>query len=523
MNVTKKLILLSFSGLSALLLLLSGGCGNYQQHQVQANKPVAVYQLSYNANTNNLTIKSIDVSPPHAGQNISGFAGVFQSGSTVFSGSMVTAPVYIVNNSTSPWTGVEMQNYQILTGNSVYAQFPDFGTGWYVNNPSYGAWGWLFTSGTSGSPFTLPAGGKSVNKVIGYDATSSFVAWALIYANIPIITGINPLGALAGQPVTISGYNFSITNGSVTFNGINATVTSWSPTSIVATVPTNVTLGNILVNTVDTNTAYSNAIIFSPYKIFAPSVVNPYGITVDTIGNLYVSSNSTNSNYVKKITPLGAVSNYSNASGRGTLSAPMDIAMDPSGNGMLYVPSCNNSWIASVNTSGTVTQFSNAFGNCLSALYFSDAGQSWPLYVTSESTGEVYSVASNGTPTLFATGFTNPTAITVDASGNVYVGECSNGSVYKINAAGNVITRVVTGLICPTCIKQDASGNLYILDNTTTSTMYKYDPSTGSLSYYVAGNGLLDANGGFAFSPDFSSLYVGQTAPINDVTIIPLK
>ncbi len=43
------------------------------------------------------------------------------------------------------------------------------------------------------------------------------------------------------------------------------------------------------------------------------------------------------------------------------------------------------------------------------------------------------------------------------------------------------------------------------------------------MSFYLAGNGLLDANGGFAFSPDFSSLDAGQTAPVNDVTVIPLK
>jgi hypothetical protein len=53
--------------------------------------------------------------------------------------------------------------------------------------------------------------------------------------------------------------------------------------------------------------------------------------------------------------------------------------------------------------------------------------------------------------------------------------------------------------------------------------MYKYNPATGNLSFYVAGNGIMDANGGFAFSPDFSLLYVGQTQPINDVTVIPLK
>lgn len=514
--VTKNKLYLN---LFAVVLLTVAGCGNYQQHQVQANQPIAAYKLTYNAETNHLSIKSIDVTPPHAGQTVTGLAGLFQSGSTVFSGSMVTAPVYIVNNSTSPWTGVEVQNYQILTGNSVYAQFPDFGTGWYVNNPSYGAWGWLFTSGTTASPFTIPAGGQSVNKVIGYDANSSFVAWVLIYANVPIISGINPLGALAGQSITINGYNFSTTTGSITFNGVNATVTSWSPTSIVATVPTNVTLGNILVNSVDTNTPYSNAVIFTPYKIFAAPVNSPYGMTVDTVGNLYAASynSTTGKTSIVKITPAGAVSTYV----RNAISNMADIAMDPSGNGTLYLTNGSNNNIVQVSTSGTVTPFASV-GNYPDALYFSDAGQSWPLYVADGNDGTIYAVASNGTSVLFASGFNGPSAITVDASGNVYVGD-SSGNVYRINAAGTVTTTVVSGLVGPTCMKQDTSGNIYILDNTTTSTMYKYDPTTGNLSYYVAGNGLLNANGAFAFSPDFSFLYVGQLAPNNDVTAIPLK
>ena len=90
MKFSKTLRMPFYSGLAVLFLLTTGGCGSYQQQPVHANQPVAVYQLSYNADTNNLTIQSIDVSPPHAGQNISGLAGVFQSGSTVFSGSIVT-------------------------------------------------------------------------------------------------------------------------------------------------------------------------------------------------------------------------------------------------------------------------------------------------------------------------------------------------------------------------------------------------------------------------------------------------
>lgn len=516
---SKSIVLIFILTITSVFLLEE--CGNNSNQAVQENKPVGIYQLNYNDKTNELSIKSIDVTPPYAGHNYTGMAGVFQSGSTILSGTLVTAPVYIVNNSNTPWTGVEMQLYKILTGSSVIASFPDFGTGWYVDNPVYGAWGWLFTSDTAGAQFTIPAGARSVNKVIGFNANSSFAIWAYIYANVPIITGINPLGALAGQSVTISGYNFSSATGSVIFNGANATVTSWSPTSIVATVPTNVTLGDMYVNTLDPNTPYSNGVIFTPYRIFATSIADPYGITVDTIGNLYVASNSTN--YIVKITPSGTASNYSKAAGRSTLSAPMDVAIDPSGNGVLYVPSCNNNYVAKVATNGNVSKFSSTFGNCLSSLYFSNAGQSWPLFVTSGSTGSVYSVSSTGVPTLFASGFTSLAAITVDASGNVYVGECSNGSVYKINAAGTVTTTAVTGLVCPTCIKQDQNGNLYILDGTTTSTMYKYNPNTGNLSFYVAGNGITHANGGFAFSPDFSLLYVGQTNPINDVSVIPLK
>ncbi len=240
-------------------------------------------------------------------------------------------------------------------------------------------------------------------------------------------------------------------------------------------------------------------------------------MTVDTVGNIYVASYNGSRTSVKKITSAGVISTYSNS----TIPNMADIVMDPTGTGILYLTNGNNNNIVKVNTSGTVSTFATV-GNYPDALYFSDAGQSWPLYVADGRDGTIYAVASNGTSSLFASGFTNPGAITVDASGNVYVG-CNNGSVYKINAAGTVTTTVVTGLAGPTCMKQDASGNIYILDNTTTSTMYKYNPTTGNLSFYVAGNGITNANGAFTFNPAFSILYVGQLAPNNDVTAIPLQ
>ncbi|MGC8580571.1 MAG: IPT/TIG domain-containing protein [bacterium] len=391
---------------------------------------------------------------------------------------------------------------------------PDFGTGWYVNNPAYGAWGWLFTSGTAGSEFTIPAGGRSANKVNGFYADSSFRAWVLVYANVPVISNITPALGLTGSTVTISGYNFSTTQGSVTFNGITATVQSWTDTSIVATVPTNATLGNVVVETVYANTPYSNPSLFTPYKIFA-SLTTPGGITVDTLGNLYVPNYS--GNRMNRISPTGVITTYAPST---RYNAPLDVALDTGGN--LYIANYGNNNILRI-PSGRQNPAIFATGlSSPDALYFSSAGQSWPLFVANGGNGTISEVSSTGTVTQFASGFTTPTAIATDASGNVYVGDCSNGNVYMINSAGSFTTTVLTGLSCPAGMKLDSLGNIYILD-AGTGVMYKYVPSTGSYSVYAAGTGIPDANGGFAFNDTFSTLYVNQDTPTNDIIAIPLN
>src|SRR5207244_3782064 len=62
----------------------------------------------------------------------------------------------------------------------------------------------------------------------------------------PAITSLNPTTGPVGTGVTITGTNFG-TTGAVTFNGTTATTTSWSATSIVASVPSGATTGNVVV------------------------------------------------------------------------------------------------------------------------------------------------------------------------------------------------------------------------------------------------------------------------------------
>src|SRR5207253_1628285 len=67
-----------------------------------------------------------------------------------------------------------------------------------------------------------------------------------VTSSAPAITSLNPTTGPVGTAVTITGTNFG-TTGTVTFNGTTATTTSWSATSIVASVPSGATTGNVVV------------------------------------------------------------------------------------------------------------------------------------------------------------------------------------------------------------------------------------------------------------------------------------
>src|SRR5713101_5354299 len=68
-------------------------------------------------------------------------------------------------------------------------------------------------------------------------------------AAAPTISSLSPSSGAVGASVTITGTNFGSTQGTSTvkFNGTSASATSWSATSIVATVPSGATTGNVVV------------------------------------------------------------------------------------------------------------------------------------------------------------------------------------------------------------------------------------------------------------------------------------
>jgi hypothetical protein len=68
-------------------------------------------------------------------------------------------------------------------------------------------------------------------------------------AAAPSITSLSPTSGAVGASVTITGTGFGATKGTSTvkFNGTTAATSSWSATSIVATVPSGATTGNVIV------------------------------------------------------------------------------------------------------------------------------------------------------------------------------------------------------------------------------------------------------------------------------------
>lgn len=103
-------------------------------------------------------------------------------------------------------------------------------------------------AGATTGPVVVTAAGGNSNGVT-FTVTASIV-------------NLSPTSGGSGTPVTISGSNFGVTQGSSTvkFNGVTATPTSWSATSIGAPVPSSATTGNVVVTV---GGVASNGVVFT--------------------------------------------------------------------------------------------------------------------------------------------------------------------------------------------------------------------------------------------------------------------
>ena len=188
---------------------------------------------------------------------------------------------------------------------------------------------------------------------------------------------------------------------------------------------------------------------------FASGFNGPSAVAVDGVGNVYVADSG--DELIKKITPGGVVSVFA---GSGAVGANDGV--------------------------GTAASFSIPTGIAIDAagyLYVSDAGDGLIRKITPG--GLVSTLAGSGTAGSSdglgtAASFKSPAGLTIDAIGNVYVDDAGNDEIRKITPAGLVTTLAgAAGLPGrsngqgagarfndPRGISIDANGNLYIGDLT---------------------------------------------------------
>jgi gliding motility-associated-like protein len=199
----------------------------------------------------------------------------------------------------------------------------------------------------------------------------------------------------------------------------------------------------------------------------AASFNYPQGITVDKSGNVYVAD--TYNYLIRKITPGGVVTtlagsgNPGSANGTGTaasFSTIQSLAVDVSGN--IYAADAGNYLIRKITPGGVVTTlagggpgFADGYGTAagfsnISAvtvdaggyIYAADAGNNLVRKISPA--GAVTTLAGSGNAGLTNdvgtdAGFNNPQGLAVDNSGNLYVADAYNNIIRKVSVSGYTI------------------------------------------------------------------------------------
>lgn len=244
----------------------------------------------------------------------------------------------------------------------------------------------------------------------------------------------------------------------------------------------------------------------------AARFMNPYGITLDGAGKLYILD-ALGNNTLRTITPDAVVTTvagtpgvYGSADGIGPaaqFNQPAAVALDGGGNA--YIVDSANHTIRKMTPGGAVTTIAGmpmaggtSNGTGTAALFHFPNGAAIDadgnLYVADSFNSTIRKVTPAGVVTTVAGSplvrgsadgtcanalFSGPYGVAVDGAGNLFVADTGNNTIRKITPAGDVTTLAgspgVTGTAdgigsaarfnFPIGITLDRRGNIYVPDN----------------------------------------------------------
>ncbi|NML38140.1 hypothetical protein HHL17_13120 [Chitinophaga sp. G-6-1-13] len=308
------------------------------------------------------------------------------------------------------------------------------------------------------------------------------------------VSQLLPDNGLAGTVIKIRGTGFDpvAANNNVTINGLALTINTASDTVLTATIPTGITTGPLQITTGSlsaTGPLFRRAGVSLFYQ-GTMVVPNQRGMAIDSKGYVYLSANTK----IYRINPDGS---------GGTLFA----GGDNSGN---------------ANGTGAAAQFNGICG-----LAF-DANDN--LYVADGWNNSVRKVTQAGEVTTFYSGIENPPRyITVDPSGNVYIGSEYNGT-YRISADGSQIKQLSRGGFSSQFTYVNGS---VFWSNTDGGAVYRYNSVTSEVGLFAGtffqsgyvdgprGVGKLDGPGTLVYDPVSRLIYVidGNNASIRSISL----